>query len=90
MASCIPVSPRSINADVSVLVIALYLDVFICLANIHIAVIFTIAWLRDMAEFLCHRVARTHGVGYIYFTRIPISKDFTIGRMELLALHIPG
>ena len=90
MPSCIPVSPQSINAHVSVLVVAIHRDVFICLANIHMAMIFTIAWLRDIVEFLCHRVSKTYGVGYVYFTRIPISKDFTIGQMELLALLIPG
>ena len=52
--------------------------------------IFTVAYVIHMLEFIHLPIAKANTVVYIYFTRIPISKDSTIGPMELLALLIPG
>ena len=63
---------------------------FTSFASLLISRIFTVACVRHMLEFIRLPIAKANTVVYIYFTRIPISKDSTIGPMELLALLIPG
>ena len=67
---------------------------FLCLTDYYIAketILTTFGYFASRArQVYIVPIAKANTVVYIYFTRIPISKDSTIGPMELLALLIPG